>query len=144
MSMSTSISYGYGLSKEDLYRIPDDNLAAFAKKYVNKDFWEDDIETMSDDDILAALECYEDTTSSEESPYCVISNTLTEKTGIEFAYECTEYGEALMYYATYPWYMKDTEKDLTPNKLQEIVQPYLNELGIPDAKLDYASVERYS
>lgn len=144
MSMSSSISYGYGLSKDDIHRIPEANLIAFAKKHMDEDFWEEDIETMSDDEIFDAIERCQDKTSNEESPYTVISNTLTRKTGIEFAYECTEYGEAIMYYATYPWQITETEKELTPIKLQELVQPYLDELGISDAQLNYVSVERYA
>lgn len=143
MSMQTSVSYGFGIDGYDLAKIPDENLANFAKKHLPSTYWKKDIQTMSTDDILEEIETFEDKTSTTEGPYAIISSTITEETGIEFAYENTEYGKAIMFYAGLPWDFKDTEKDFTPEKLQTIVQPYLNELDIPNVMLDNVSVEHF-
>ena len=49
-----------------------------------------------------------------------------------------------MYYAGYPGQIHGEEKNITPEKLQTLFQPYLKELGISDTKLDYVQVEYIS
>lgn len=144
MSMQTSISYGYGIDEYNLAKISNKNLANFAKKHLPSTYWEKNIQTMSTDDILEEIETFEDKTSATEGSYAVISSVITEETGIEFAYEETEYGKAIMMYQGLPWHFDQKTKDLTEDKLKEILQPYLTELGLKSEDLYEVSVERLS
>lgn len=139
MSMQTNINYGFGIDTYDINAIPDANLAAFARKHL-KD-WEDDPLNMSDAEVLEYIENISDERSNITSANAVVSNAITKETGIEVGYEEFEDQKAIMYYAGYPWQIHGEERDITPEKLQELFQPYLNELGIPDIKLDYVQVE---
>ena len=106
MSMKTSISYGYGIDSDGLDRISDDCLANFAKKYLSRKYWNMDPSFLSTKEIIARISDFTDERTQTESKYSVISTVITAETGIEFCYEETEFGKAVMFYAGYPWNMK--------------------------------------
>lgn len=135
--MKTDVSYGYGISGEDLGKITPERMSAFARKHVN------DCKGISDEILEEWLEEVEDDTTTATGPYALIAHVISEETGILFSYEHTEYGEAVMFYKAFPWEYREAEKNLTPEKMQEIFQPYLEELGIADVQLDNVEVEMY-
>lgn len=145
MSMKTSISYGYGIDSDGLDRISDDCLAKFAKKYLSRKYWNMDPSFLSTKEIIARISDFTDERTQTESKYSVISTVITAETGIEFCYEETEFGKAVIFYAGYPWNMSAKERKLTTEwSMDKLLSPYLNELGISEIKPDYVSVERLS
>ena len=69
---------------------------------------------------------------------------MTRETQIVFAFENGEYDEAIMFEATYPWYLTDKEKSLTEEKLHNIIWAYAEELGLEEKDIVYCEVSYWS
>lgn len=61
----------------------------------------------------------------------VISNIMSEETGIRFSFESGEFHEAIMFIERFPWAYTENERNLTNEKLKQIVSQYAKELDVP-------------
>lgn len=69
---------------------------------------------------------------SNEGFYGMIADVMTKETGIRFEYRIPQdedYDETIIFPETYPWLLNDTEKELTEDKLRNICQKYIDDLG---------------
>lgn len=84
----------------------------------------------------------------ETALYKTIADVMAEETNIRFEYqpgqEDMDSPEAILFVPTYPWYMNDTEKNLScENELHEIMARYGGELGITYEDIDFMEIEYY-
>lgn len=156
MSMSTDIIYGFGFTCD----LSDYKLINFLKNHKNTfcqtvhevELFNKTVEAK--EMTPAMLDCfledlyrdYECNTNGISGRYVIISNIMSRETGIRFTYcppdgEC-DTPEAICFCTGYPWFYNEIEKKLTSDKLEQIINNYMEELGIDD-KPDYLQLEYY-
>lgn len=76
--------------------------------------------------------------------YGLIADVMTKETGVIFNYYVPngdETDDAILYKPCYPWEMTEADKALTADKLRELMQKYIKELGgeliIEHIQIDY-------
>ena len=140
MYSKTYIISGYGLNFECLNSISDEDMAKFIRKHINLH----DYQTkLSDKDLLEDFRFYEDCISSEEGLFGVISSAISRETGVRIEYHSYCGQEAVFLCKCLPWMYNESESKLTPDGIEELFKPYLEELGIPDAELEDIEIEYY-
>lgn len=150
MSMHTDIVYGYGFC---VYAA-DEQLAAFIKNHAQAvreccDYGSDivrlvetDVENIKEAELLLSLKC---NLSGSCGPYAVVANVISHETGLGIQFEPggedDDYTIMLAFCA--PWNYNGKEKELTSEKLRDILTPYMRELGMKSSEPDYVQVEYY-
>lgn len=150
MSMSYGAVYGYGLNTKQLEAINQETLALFIKKHSSKfnKVWEDyedkPLKEASLEEIIDFFYDYESDTGaySQMAMIELVADVMTKETGIQFDFSSFEGDMVLLFTEAMPWYLNEKEKKLTGiDKLQEIFNPYLCELGIENEKIDAVELE---
>lgn len=71
--------------------------------------------------------------SNSEGLYGLICDVMSEETGINFQYYVGDsegdFDDCIMYVPTYPWKLNKIERELTEEKLDNILKKYIGELG---------------
>lgn len=154
MSMYSTMVYGYGfeintVTNEQIYKfmknhkdtikmIGDDELLNFINK---PDITPDDIANMDDTFIDFENEYY-----GEDGLYSIISNIMSIETNINFGYfKGTDgcIGEmSICLQDAQPWQYNKTEKELTQEKLDDILTKYKTELGL-DVPIEHLCIEYF-
>ena len=134
MSMVSSFIYGYGFHSD----CDEKKLRDFIKNH-QKTFCESDREkelykALDKCDLEDLFEDYSCDATGTEGVGAVIANIMSRETGIMFEY-CLPYCDCgtpafVVFEATYPWLLNETEKELTIEKLLNICKKYMDELGI--------------
>ena len=153
MSMRSSFIYGYGFTFDckverfidfikahrETFCQSDAEIELFDKLVsVNIDDYEDDLWELWVD---YNLDQY-----GYENEGEIVAGVMTRETDIRFIYcpadaDCdTE--TSIVFESTYPWYMNETERNLTQRNLDEICKRYMDELGIAGCP-DYLDLEDY-
>ena len=148
MSMQTDCTYGLGF----VLNVGDKPLANFIKAH------KDSIKNLDIDEILTWIDEHEKTGCmdgiTEEffdyacvkyitgGLYGIIADIMAAETNIGFEYFHDDETEAIMFIESYPWDLNETEKNLTQDKLREICQKYIKELG-GNMKFDYVRIENF-
>jgi len=157
MSMQTSITYGYGVDinvicveLKAFLRFYEKHLPEDYKKMLEKAESEGfDIENLNEeneefsdwlDGYVEAEDEYD--ISGCGSFYSVIAYIMRKETGVFIDEVRSEYDWAIMHPETHPWYMNETEKNLTEEKLCEIFKKYFAELDV-DVVPNYVRVESF-
>lgn len=138
MSNKTSFAYGYGIDETDLNRIPNSAMANFIKKHLNIPNSEMNLQ---DKELVDLYSCCEDNNTGAESVFSVISNVITNETGITMECHKSEYNTAIMLAKVAPWMYLSKEKELTEESFNEVLLQYLQELEIEDTVLSDVEVE---
>lgn len=140
MCINSSVFYGYGFKCD----FSEDKLIEFVKlhketfcKIAEKDLYEEIINVegcelarlLSDYNYCCDLSKFEGLGS-------IVSNVMTNETGITFGYfpkdvGCGVFG-AILFLMEYPWDYNEKEKNLKRKNLKEICKKYMNELNIID------------
>lgn len=151
MSMRTSIVHGYGFEMHG-----DENVIAnFVNKHAativkrNKSL---EISLLNDchyeniDNIIDDYDDIECDVTGHQGLVAIIANIISEETGISFQYESGDdacgSSPTILFCEAYPWQMNEIEKQLTEDKLENIINKYIDELGIITTK-GYMEVEYY-
>lgn len=124
--------FGYGISNKDLHRITKKNMAAFIRNHYKLDEYQ---ETLSDKNLVEHFSEYNDSNTGAESIYSVVSDIIWRENNIMMQCETNHEKAVVMLAACMPWQMLCSEKILTEEDFDNILQPYLDELGIPDAEI---------
>lgn len=157
--MNTEILYGYGFALDDckvkdfvqfitnhkntFCKTPQEydlltDLTTVARQLPNVDLYLDDIEDMD------IFQNYADQVTGQTGAGAIISNIMHRETNIQFQFvpPCSDTMEhtAILLARCYPWEYNAREKALTEEKLIEILQGYMKELGI-NTDPDTMSVE---
>lgn len=149
MSMQSSIVYGYGFQATC---IADERLRSFILAHAatireNHDDYADDLLDFAANDFSASvedafcdLECEE---SQQQGALAIVSNTMSEETGIGFEYQpgqsdCDSEPTILLTSAL-PWMFNDAEKALNLERANTIMSAYMAELGIPGEPADISA-----
>lgn len=149
MSMSYGATYGYGLDKKQLKSINQETLALFLEKRSSKlkEAWGDcedkPLEEASLEDIVVFFKDYESDTGAcgEMAMIELVADVMTEETGVRFAFVSFEGDMVLLFTERMPWHLNEKEKALNSvEALQEVFQPYLCELGLPEEKIHAVEV----
>ena len=144
MSMSSSFVYGYGFNSD----CDRGKLIGFIKKH-RKAFCKSDrekelYEALDNCDLEDLFEYYSCDVTGTEGVGAVIANIMSRETGIMFEYclpDCDcDTPASVVFEAIYPWLLNETEKNLTIEKLSNIFEKYMNELGIT-SEPDYLCLE---
>ena len=146
MSMSSSFVYGYGFHSD----CDEIRLINFIKNH-QKTFCESDrekelYEALDEYELEDLFEDYSCDATGTEGVGAVIANIMSRETGIMFEYcqpddDC-DTPASVIFEATYPWLLNETEKNLSIEKLSNIFTKYMNELGITDEP-DYLCLEYF-
>lgn len=156
MSMQTSITYGYGVNINAIcvelkafLRFYEKHLPEDYKKMLetaeSKGF---DIENLNEENeeftdwLGEYAENNYDVSACGSYYSSIIACIMRMETGIFIDEVRSGYDWAIMYPETLPWYMSETEKNLTEEVLCEIFKKYFAELGV-DVTPDYVRVEFY-
>ena len=83
---------------------------------------------LSFDEVLWEQECKN---SGCSGFLAVISNIMTNETGIRFSFESGEFHEAVMFIERFVWDYSVKECSLSRDELASIVRKYAEELGVP-------------
>ena len=141
MSMSTTIVYGYGFPADTVL---DRNLRQFILNHAetirsnHEEYAAELIEFAATDfgetveDAFCDITCEE---SQQEGALAIVSNTMSEETGIGFEYQpgqedCDSVPTILLTSAL-PWLYSEREKSLTMQEADQIMASYMSELGVP-------------
>ena len=152
MSMKTSIIYGYGVDMNVNY-VEFPTVMSFFKNHLPKEYEQMLSEAKSDGiDIENLDEEFEDWvcdyannnygSASVDSYYSIISYIMRKETDINIDDIRSDEDWAIMHPETHPWYMNETEKNLTEEELCEIFKKYFAELGV-EIEPDYVRVESF-
>lgn len=157
MSMQTSITYGYGVNI-DAICVELKAFLRFYEKHLPEDYKKMletaesegfDVENLNEEneEFTDWLDEYVKTEGEYDisgcgSYYSVIAYVMRKETNIFIDEIRSEYDWAIMHPETHPWYMNETEKNLTEEKLCEIFKKYFAELGV-DVDPDYVQVESF-
>ena len=144
--MSSSFVYGYGFhsdcDREKLIGFIKKHRKAFCKSDREKELYK----TLDKCDLEDLFEDYSCDATGTEGVGAVIANIMSRETGIMFIYCQPDYDcdtpESVIFEATYPWLLNETEKNLTIEKLSNICKKYMNELGIT-GEPDYLCLEYF-
>ena len=169
MSMSTSMSYGYGfeltnMTKELFIKFIDNHASTILrlmtepKNTEQSKFMKElldccrNIINETDKNNLKILDQrfheiinpYEYT--NEE--YAIIANIMSQETQIEFNYEpgqeSCDSPKAIMLGETLPWNYNVAELNLkSADALKDIMKPFAKELGIAEKDIDYLAIDYY-
>lgn len=141
MSMYTWHNYGYGLCTDSLNIKSVESLQkliSLAPEFESefKEFLKDNaITNPTIDEILS----YDEDDGGYELAY-ILSKVIYETENVEFTacddYECRRY---LMYQPEYPWNMSSVDKEMTIEKLDEILNKYIS--IVTDDKYELGFVE---
>lgn len=157
MSMQTTIIYGFGfeakrieLSKaiEFIYNHKDaikEHYSSFAPEFVANVF-NNKLNESNAEEILP-----ETGNGCDWDVFCmacdVIANIMKTETNIGFQYEMGQedcYSEpCIILPETLPWYMNETEKNLTYESIIKIIKKYLDELNISNENICCQHVEYF-
>lgn len=149
MSMNTSIVYGRGFNVDG---VTDGTLKLFARNHLaslraclsQEELGEIEEYLGCDDEAdFPEVECG---ISCQRGTYAVISNVIREESGIQVQYEpgqedCDSLPSILLA-ACLPWQYAEEEKLLTIQEYDDIISPYMVELGV-SGNPDDLSVEYY-
>ncbi len=137
MSMQTDCVYGYGFK---VYA-SDESLRSFCKKHretilklkAGKDII-DYMDQHSDESFNPKEDFfdYENEATGDTGFYGLIADVMNEETGIVFEYRIAQDpddDEVIILPQTYPWFFNEIEKELTQEKLDDILKGYINDLG---------------
>ena len=152
MSKSATIVYGYGFPAESIL---DKNLRQFILTHAetirsnHEEYAEELIRfagTVFDEtveDAFCDITCEE---SQQEGALAIVSNTMSEETGIGFEYqpgqEDCDSAPTILLTSALPWSYNELEKSLTMQEANQIMASYMSELGVPGEPGDI-SVEYY-
>ena len=152
MSMVSYTVNGFGFSVVDLtvqktVEFIKKHKESFCNSEENKELFSE-IENLNDkeelEDIFSSYCCER---SAREGYAAAVSNIIYAETGIEVQYEPGQgdcVGEACIILSeAMPWYYTDKEKELTRDKLIDILSPYVDELGLSDVPIEQQSVEYF-
>lgn len=123
-----------------------EELKNFFLKHANEDQKDYVLELAEGDDspeaIFEALKSYESWDGAEYSPWVFVAEVMSRETGVTIGYyNSSETPErALMFCSCYPWQLNETEKNLTPDKLEKIFSDYFKELGFK-AEVEYQTIQ---
>lgn len=145
MSYHVWTTYGYGFCVDDIKTTPEKLLKLAemnpavlkdVREYLNEYFdgegYKDEELEMSDFDDLEGEYC-------ERGVTYVLYQVINE---IEVIYADDYDGVPyILYCPNYPWSLKENEKDLTIDKVDEIFQKYISVLTDEPVVIDYQSVE---
>ena len=153
MSMSTSIVYGKGCQiqkspkicefilnhKETLMKGIEANTRAYEllEELIN------DAKKMISDQLYENYYYFEGRYSSDEGLENIIADVISIETDVRVQFnEHQDNGKKyILFSESLPWYLTDTEKNLTEDSLTDILKKYFGELDIPveleDLKLEY-------
>ena len=145
MSYHTWHIYGYGIKVSDIEIGTVDRLKELLKlapayeKKVKEWLWVNDIREPAIEDIL---EYDRDFMLGLDT---ILKEVIQEAEGIEFT-ACNDFDDEryLVYEPDYPWYLTNRsgeEKELTEEKIKEMIEKYVSILTDEDVKVDYQSVE---
>lgn len=153
MNMKTDIVYGYGFMVDE---IPDDVIIDFIKNHketfcksdTENELYEEMLEyTKEAYDLENFFEMYSCDHTGMEGNGAVISNIISRETGIRFEYQCGDADcnsyPSVLFVETYPWNYNEKEKNLTVESLNEILLPYVIELGLNRSNIDALEIEYY-
>ncbi len=155
MSMNNYSVYGYGfifIYNEELL-INKDKLIAFIKKHKST-FCKSETETelyndmqgLNEYDLKDLFENYCCDNTGIVGIGAVISNIMTRETGINFGCYPEDLGcdtpAAIVFLQLFPWQFNEKEKNLTKERLYNICEKYMDELGLED-KPNWQSLEYY-
>lgn len=148
MSMSNFTIYGFGFNctgfdrdcnKRKLIDFIKNHKEAFCKTDDEKELYKemlDYTEKEKEYDVEDFFENYECDSNGLEGVGAVIANIMSRETGIRFDYcqpdEDCDTLASVVFVKSYPWLLNETEKELTEEKLSNICQKYMDELGITD------------
>ena len=141
MSMSTSISYGYGVDMANTY-IETTSLLRFFENHLPDEYAKmleheecPDFENSDDSTCRDFLIYYFEENdfadcSACNSCYGIIPYVMRKETDVGFEEVRGDDEWAIIFPECLPWLLNDTEKSLTKEKLDEILTKYFSELGI--------------
>lgn len=151
MSMSSSFIYGYGFNcdceDEKLIDFVKVHKETFCQSKAETELYDEMLEyTENEYDLEDFFDDYSCDTNGSEGNGAVIANIMSRETGIRFIYcqpdgDCDTYA-SVVFEVAYPWLLNEVEKNLTKEKLENICQRYMDELGIADTP-DYLDLEYY-
>lgn len=136
MSMQTDVVYGYGF----YVYVSDEELKSFVLKHkdtiLKLDRGREVLEytkRCSDDEFNPKEDFYDLScdTNGNQGFYSIIANTMSAETGIRFDY-CRaqeDDDDAILFAEGYPWHLNKIEMTLTKEKLEEICNKYITDLG---------------
>jgi len=151
MSMKTNCIYGYGFK---VY-VSDENLRLFIEKH------EETIRKIPEGtEILDWVQAhvgsgrpldalkekffdYENEVTGDTGIYGLIADVMIKETGIDFEFrnpQDSDDDDVIIFPECYPWQLNETEKTLTQEKLDEILNTYIADLG-GQLKAEYIRLE---
>ena len=150
MGQQTWTVEGYGIIVPD-----DEHIIEFIKAHKDtfcqsqeeKDLYEEMlVYTAGEYDLEDFFEKYGCANSGQPGPGAVISNIMSRETGLRFEYHRGmmdyENTERIIFTQGMPWHFNETEKNLTRDALDDIMNRYAAELGI-GREADYEEIEYY-
>ena len=150
MSMQTDVIYGAGFtvfaSNEQLYDFVMSHRETISHLELGRVILEyaDRCQEYGDEfDPKGAYYEYVNLMNGNEGFYGLIADVMYKETGVGFTYIVDPEGDSddvIILPKQMPWEMNDTEKSLTPEKLEEICKKYIQELN---PSLTYDSDIRY-
>lgn len=147
MSSSTSIIYGIGskiCQSESIGKFLKDHEKSLRNASINKlDDILKDASYLKAEELYNKYEFYENNLTSTEGLNGIITEVIFQETGIRLDYQKEQDTdqEYILFSESLPWYMNEEERNLTENKLNQIMIKYFSELQIDylfeDIKLEY-------
>lgn len=143
MSMSTSIVYGYGFPIKD---VTVETINSFLETHTDLIPNYHTMEECEEELKKCLPKYYTCGVSGQEGVGAVISNIMTKETGIRFEYQPSmqEYSDdspCIIFSECLPWLLSEKEKELTQDSLDDIMMPYIKELGLSPDICDRQQIE---
>lgn len=152
MSMVSYTVNGFGFSVVDLtvqktVEFIKNHKESFCNSEENKELFKKLEKLETSEELEDALSLYSYAQCGKEGYKAAISTIISVETGIDIQYQpgqddCS--GEAcIMLCEAMPWVYTDKERELTRDKLIEILSPYADELGLSDFPIEQQCVEYF-
>ena len=150
MSMRTDCIYGYG------FRVyaSDEQLRSFIHKHKNVILCLSQGRELLDYEAANSGESFnpkedfydwQNEATGDEGFYGMVADVMYKETGIVFEYrnaQDDDEDDAIILPQTYPWHLNSKEKELTQEKLDELLKVYIDDLG-GQLKPDYIRLEYF-
>ena len=142
--------YICGIDQDILRQVSDDKFEAFLKKHapdLYKEIKEDVKFGESFNYVADEFSC--DSSHGDYGRWTFVAGIIYDETGIGIEYRRAsvdgDFTEAFGLPACYPWQYTDEEKKMTPEKLDELLRPYFQEMGVAPEEIqsDNIPVEYY-
>lgn len=156
MSCKSSFSYGYGFDCSILKPVDIFNFVINHEKTLLKRHDEDELKFLQyvknkiNENNIVDKDCLEDCcitcdVTGHQGVEAIISNIMTTETNINFQFEpgCEDLSDcAIILAECMPWSFNETEKNLTENILETILNGYIKELRL-DTTPQYMALEYF-